>query len=109
MALPHSYPAFRPADATLFAAQSPQFRDFLEWEGGVLWELLNSETSYQRMAAFSLSGMPAVASLTHHLSVILEPVDELGETDASAASLGDRARRAIGSMIRVVIESPRIS
>ncbi len=100
-----SYPEFRPAEAERFASQSPQFRDFLNWEDGVLWELLNSEASYQRMAAFSLSGMPAVASLTHHLSVILEPVDELGETDPSAASLADRARRAIGSMIRVVMET----
>lgn len=101
----YSFPAFRPADSAVFASHAPQFRDFLDWEDGVLWQLLNSEGAYQRMAAFSLSGMPALASLTHQLSIILESVDELGEADPAAATLADRARRAIGSMIRVVMEA----
>lgn len=50
-------------------------------------------------------GLPAVASITHLLAPILAPIDELAETDPEAGKTADRARRAIGSMVRVVLEA----
>ncbi|MHC9010130.1 hypothetical protein ACYX79_00640 [Stenotrophomonas rhizophila] len=101
---PQSIPHFSPADPGRFALQSPQFNDFLNWDEGSLWRLINSEAAYLQMAAFSLRGSPAVAGITQHLDLILQPIDTQAQTDPQAEQLGHRARRAIGSMIRAVLE-----
>lgn len=102
---PQSIPHFSPADPGRFAKEAPQFSDFLNWDNGSLWRLINSEAAYLQMAAFSLRGSPAVAGITQHLDLILEPIDTRAETDAGAEKLSHRARRAIGSMIRAVMEA----
>ncbi|MCU1137064.1 hypothetical protein [Stenotrophomonas maltophilia] len=96
---------FQAANPDHFAANAPQFRDLLQWDSGSLWALINSESAYQQMAAFTLRGLPAVASITHHLDLILEPIDSQAETDDAAGALAHRLRRAIGSMIRAVMEA----
>jgi len=102
---PQSIPHFTPADPGRFAIEAPQFNDFLNWDHGSLWRLINSEAAYLQMAAFSLRGKPAVAGITQHLDLILEAIDTRAETDAVAEKLSHRARRAIGSMIRAVLEA----
>ncbi len=97
--------SFRPVDAESFQESSPHFGDFVTWNQGRLWQLINSEPVYRQMAAFSLRGLPAVASITHLLAPILAPIDELAETDPEAGKTADRARRAIGSMVRAVLEA----
>lgn len=96
---------FQPANPDHFAVNAPQFRDLLQWDNGSLWALINSESAYQQMAAFTLRGLPAVASITHHLDLILEPIDSQAEADDAAGALAHRLRRAIGSMIRAVMEA----
>lgn len=96
---------FQAANPDHFAVNSPQFRDLLQWDNGSLWALINSEAAYQQMAAFSLRGLPAVASITHHLDCILEPIDGQAELDDAASALAHRIRRGIGSMIRTVMEA----
>lgn len=102
---PQSIPHFTPADPGRFTMEAPQFNDFLNWDNGSLWRLINSEAAYLQMAAFSLRGNPAVAGITQHLDLILEPLDTRAESDALAEKLSHRARRAIGSMIRAVLEA----
>ncbi|MEC4339617.1 hypothetical protein VPH13_12915 [Stenotrophomonas pavanii] len=102
---PQAISPFQPANPEHFAASAPHFRDLLQWDRGSLWSLINSEAAYQQMAAFSLRGLPAVASITHHLDVILEPIDSQAELDDAAGALAHRLRRAIGSMIRAVMEA----
>jgi len=102
---PHSIPPFNPANPDVFASQSRQFNEFLLWDEGSLWRLINSEAAYLQMAAFTLRGSPAVAGITQHLDLILEPIDTLANSDPQAEQLAHRVRRAIGSMIRAVMEA----
>jgi hypothetical protein len=98
-------PLFRFASAEAFRSRCPQFSDFLLWEQGSLWALINSEPVYQQLAAFSLRELPAVASITHLLDPILAPIDYRAAEEPEAARLAGRLRRAIGSMIREVLEA----
>lgn len=98
-------PPFRSAEPGDFRKQAPQFAELLNYAGGQLWRLINSEGSYIRMAVYTHSDMPAVAALTHALEQFLGPVDERAESDPEAAVLARNLRQAIGSMIRAVMEA----
>lgn len=96
---------FRPADASKFRERAQMFAVFIDWDGGRLWETINSETAFHQMVAFTARGLPAVAGITHLLDPFLVDIDERAVQDPTAEREADQLRRAIGSMIREVLEA----
>lgn len=97
--------AFRPADPEAFKSRCPQFAEYVDWNQGRLWTLINSEHGYRQMASFSLRGQPAVAGINNDLANILADIDSRASTDERAAKVADHARRAVGSMVCEVMEA----
>ena len=99
------FPPFRPADAAKFRDRAQMFASFVDWDGGRLWAAINSETAFNQMVAFTSRGLPAVAGITHILDRFLIEIDDLALHDAGAGREADQLRRAIGSMVREVLEA----
>lgn len=89
--------AFRPAMANDFRKRCPQFSKGLDWGGGRLWNLINSELAFDQLAISSQDGLPAISGIANFLAPILVAVDDKAERDA--------LKRAIGSMICEVLQA----
>jgi hypothetical protein len=105
MTLESRIPPFRAADPDKFRQQAPQFAEFLTFASGRLWALINSEPSYIQMAVYTHNGMPALAALTHALDPFIAPLDDEGEHNGAAKVQASNLRKAIGSMVRAVMEA----
>jgi len=99
------FPPFRPADAAKFRERAQMFASFVDWDAGRLWGAINSETAFNQMVAFTSRGLPAVAGITHILDPLLIDIDDRALRDSEAERQADQVRRAIGSMIREVMEA----
>lgn len=99
------FPPFRPADSAKFRDRAQMFASFVDWDAGRLWAAINSETAFNQMVAFTSRGLPAVAGITHILDPFLIDIDDHALRDPEAERVADQVRRAIGSMIREVMEA----
>lgn len=99
------FPLFRPADAAKFRERAQMFASFVDWDAGRLWAAINSETAFNQMVAFTSRGLPAAAGITHILDPFLIDIDDRALHDPEAAREADQVRRAVGSMIREVMEA----
>lgn len=99
------FPPFRPADAAKFRERAQMFASFVDWDAGRLWAAINSETAFNQMVAFTSRGLPAVAGITHILDPFLIDIDDRALHDPEAGREADQVRRAVGSMIREVMEA----
>lgn len=99
------FPIFNPADAGKFRNRAQMFASFVDWDAGRLWAAINSETAFNQMVAFTSRGLPAVAGITHILDPFLTDIDDRALRDPDTEREADQLRRAIGSMIREVLEA----
>ncbi len=99
------FPLFRPADAAKFRNRAQMFASFVDWDAGRLWAAINSETAFNQMVAFTSRGLPAVAGITHILDPFLIEIDDRALRDPEKEREADQLRRAIGSMIREVMDA----